>query len=99
MKPLILDVPNTIHLFVLIILLGGTVCALLRRHQPVGAGLFAGAVGIWLAAAAPWLSQLPALLSSFSCAAWSAAGMAAGLLILLLGLAARHTTRHTGVPR
>lgn len=99
MNPLIPDVPNTIHLLVLIMLLGGTACALLRRHQPVVAGPFAGAVGIWLAAAAPWLSQLPALLSSFSCVAWSAAGMAAGLLILLLGLAARRSTRHMEVPR
>lgn len=83
-----------------LILLGGTVCVLLRRDQPASSGLFAAAGGIWLAIAAPHLHRVPAWLSSVPFQTWTAATAAAGIgisaLMLLGGLAVRSTQQGKG---
>lgn len=90
--------PDVVRVLALMILLGGTLCVLLRRDQPVSAGLFAATVSVWLVLAAPHLQHLPARLSSISVATWTAAGAGVGVLMLLGGLAVRRSARRQRQP-
>lgn len=87
MTSLAVELPGLLRVLTLMILLGGTVGALLYRDRPASAGLFAATLGIWLAPSAHRLERLPARLSSVPAQVWVAAGVGVGVLTLLGGIA------------
>lgn len=86
-----------LRLLALLVLVGNTVWVLVHRDQPGSVALVAGLVGIWAVVAAPHLRHLPDRLYTVSVQSWTltavAAGVAAGVLVVLGVRAVRHPVR------